>query len=69
MLISDALFRSLDILERKKYVQLVEQVKEHGAQVRIFSSSHSSGEQLTQLSGVAAILRFPIPEEDFDEDE
>uniref|UniRef100_A0A8C2WPB2 Pelota mRNA surveillance and ribosome rescue factor n=1 Tax=Cyclopterus lumpus TaxID=8103 RepID=A0A8C2WPB2_CYCLU len=27
---------------------------------RIFSSLHVSGEQLTQLSGVAAILRFPI---------
>uniref|UniRef100_A0A8C6VY73 Pelota mRNA surveillance and ribosome rescue factor n=1 Tax=Nothobranchius furzeri TaxID=105023 RepID=A0A8C6VY73_NOTFU len=36
---------------------------------RIFSSLHVSGEQLTQLSGVAAILRFPIadlsePEDD-----
>uniref|UniRef100_A0A674NGT6 Pelota mRNA surveillance and ribosome rescue factor n=1 Tax=Takifugu rubripes TaxID=31033 RepID=A0A674NGT6_TAKRU len=29
---------------------------------RIFSSLHVSGEQLTQLSGVAAILRFPIPD-------
>jgi hypothetical protein len=35
---------------------------------RIFSSSHVSGEQLLQVSGVAAILRFPLPElEDMEE--
>lgn len=27
-----------------------------------FSSLHPSGEQLGQLSGIAAILRFPVPE-------
>jgi hypothetical protein len=31
---------------------------------RIFSSSHVSGEQLGQMTGVAAILRFPLPELD-----
>ena len=29
--------------------------------VHIFSSFHASGEQLAQLSGVAALLRFPMP--------
>ncbi len=29
---------------------------------RIFSSLHVSGEQLALLSGVAAILRYPLPE-------
>ena len=32
-----------------------------GAGVHIFSSLHVSGEQLSRLSGVAAILRFPLP--------
>lgn len=33
-----------------------------GANVLIFSSMHVSGEQLSALSGVAAILRFPLHE-------
>lgn len=68
LLITDALFRSNDIQVRKKYVQLVEAVKQSGGQVRIFSSMHVSGEQLGQISGVAAMLRFPLPDiEDSDE--
>uniref|UniRef100_A0A4W6CQQ7 Protein pelota homolog n=1 Tax=Lates calcarifer TaxID=8187 RepID=A0A4W6CQQ7_LATCA len=43
-----------------RYVRLVDSVRDNGGNVRIFSSLHVSGEQLTQLSGVAAILRFPI---------
>lgn len=38
----------------------------------IFSSMHVSGEQLTQITGVAAILRFPLPDienEEMDDDE
>jgi protein pelota len=31
-------------------------------QAFIFSSMHVSGEQLKQLSGIAALLRFPLPE-------
>lgn len=47
---------------RKKYVNLVNSVKGSGGTVHIFSSMHASGEQLAQLTGVAAILRFPLPE-------
>uniref|UniRef100_A0A8C2D5M7 Pelota mRNA surveillance and ribosome rescue factor n=2 Tax=Cyprinus carpio TaxID=7962 RepID=A0A8C2D5M7_CYPCA len=57
-----------------RYVRLVDNVKENGGNVRIFSSLHVSGDQLNQLSGVAAILRFPIAdvseaEEDSSSDE
>lgn len=70
LLISDQLFRSSDIATRKLYVQLVESVKENQGEVYIFSSMHVSGEQLSQITGIAAILRFPIPDlEDEDEDE
>ncbi|XP_070572344.1 protein pelota-like [Ptychodera flava] len=62
LLVSDELFRSKDILKRKRYVSLVENVRDGGGDVKIFSSLHVSGEQLNQLSGVAAILRFPLPE-------
>lgn len=67
LLITDELFRSRDVKERRKYVDLVESVRENGGDVRIFSSLHVSGEQLGQLTGVAASLRFPMP--DLDEEE
>ncbi|CAH2086260.1 unnamed protein product [Euphydryas editha] len=62
LMISDKLFRCQDIQMRKEYVSLVDSVRENGGDVRIFSSMHVSGEQLDQLTGIAAILRFPMPE-------
>ncbi len=42
----------------------------HADPNRILSSSHASGEQLGQVSGIAAVLRFPLPElEEVDEEE
>lgn len=61
LLLTDALFRSADVKTRRLYIQLVEQVKSTGAKVFIFSSQHVSGEQLQQLTGVAAILTYPAP--------
>ncbi|RZF42583.1 hypothetical protein LSTR_LSTR001378 [Laodelphax striatellus] len=73
LLISDVLFRCNDVNERKLYVALVDSVRESGGDVKIFSSMHVSGEQLGQLTGVAAILRFPLPdledEDDLSDDE
>ncbi|XP_069684035.1 protein pelota [Periplaneta americana] len=67
LLISDNLFRIQDVKLRKQYVALVDSVRESGGEVKIFSSMHVSGEQLDQLTGVAAILRFPMPELDEEE--
>ncbi|KAG1145750.1 hypothetical protein G6F37_005092 [Rhizopus arrhizus] len=67
LLVTDELFRSADIETRKKYVSLVEQVRAQNGNVYVFSSMHASGEQLNQLTGVAAILNFPVP--DIDEEE
>lgn len=64
LMVTDELFRSQDIATRRKYVNLVESVRDNGGQVRLFSSLHVSGEKLGQISGVAAILRFPMPEID-----
>jgi len=71
LLLSDSLFRAADVPTRKKYAQLVEAVKDNNGEIKIFSSSHVSGDQLAQLSGVAAILRFGLPdiEEEADDDE
>lgn len=67
LMVTDDLFRSSDLLQRKQYVKLVEDVKGYGGTVHIFSSLHVSGEKLALLTGVAALLRFPMPElEDID---
>ena len=72
LLLADSLFRAQHVARRRQYVALVEGAREAGAGVHIFSSLHVSGEQLANLSGVAAILRFPLPidvEEDDDDEE
>ncbi|XP_021282274.1 protein PELOTA 1 [Herrania umbratica] len=62
LLITDDLFRNSDIATRQKYVNLVNSVKDSGGTAHIFSSLHVSGEELAQLTGIAAILRFPLPD-------
>ena len=37
---------------------LVDSVREFGGDVKIFSSLHVSGEQLDQLTGLCAVLRY-----------
>ncbi|KAK9919270.1 hypothetical protein M0R45_027879 [Rubus argutus] len=64
LLITDDLFRNADVVTRQKYVNLVNSVKDSGGNVHIFSSMHVSGEQLAQITGIAAILRFPLPDLD-----
>lgn len=64
LLVTDELFRASDVPTRKKYVKLVESVRENGGNVHVFSSMHVSGQQLQQVSGVAAILRYPLPDLD-----
>lgn len=60
LLISDDLFRSSDPKQRKKYVDMAEIVRTTGGEVIIFSSMHETGQQLNQLTGIAAILTFPL---------
>ena len=62
LMVTDSLFRSADIPTRRRYVALVETAQENGADLRIFSSLHSSGERLEMLSGIAALLRYPLPD-------
>ncbi|CEM33183.1 unnamed protein product [Vitrella brassicaformis CCMP3155] len=65
LLILDSLFRASNVSTRRRYNHIVEAVKQAGgSEAHIFSSMHVSGEQLSQLSGIAAILRFPLPELD-----
>lgn len=68
LLISDALFRAQDVGVRRRWVSLVDRIRdEEGGEVRVLSSEHESGKRLDGLGGIAAILTFPL--EDLDEEE
>lgn len=64
LLLTDCLLHAFDVEKRKEYVELVENVKNTGATVAILSTQHMSGQVLDKMSGVAAILRFPLAELD-----
>ncbi|KAH7092612.1 eRF1 domain 1-domain-containing protein [Paraphoma chrysanthemicola] len=67
LMINNALFRAQNVAERRRWVKLVDRVREvEGGEVRVFSSLHESGKRLEGLGGVAAILTYPI--EDLDEE-
>ncbi|CAR30871.1 hypothetical protein ZYGR_0P01730 [Zygosaccharomyces rouxii] len=71
LLITDTLMRSDDIDQRKKSLDLAQQVERLGGKVAVFSALHNSGEELNRLTGIACILNYPIPDldEDLEEDE
>ncbi|KAI8800392.1 hypothetical protein BJ742DRAFT_780441 [Cladochytrium replicatum] len=65
--VTDGLFRLIGGSGSRERKFLVERVKDTGGKVLMFSTMHISGEQLSQLSGVAAILHFPMQELDEEE--
>ncbi|PWN53273.1 hypothetical protein IE53DRAFT_384250 [Violaceomyces palustris] len=69
LLISDGLFRAAEPARRRKFVELVEEVRKQGGEVAIFSSMHESGKQLNGLTGIAAILTYPLDIEVVEEEE
>ncbi|KAL7421789.1 Translation factor pelota [Cryptotrichosporon argae] len=60
LLISDDLFRSADPATRNHWVQMVDDVRARGGEAIMFSSMHESGRQLNDLTGVAAVLTYPL---------
>ncbi|CAN6597749.1 protein Dom34p [Trichomonascus vanleenenianus] len=69
LLIADKLFRSDDVNTRRRYIDMVENVKNLGGEALILSSMHETGEQLNQITGIACILKYPMPELDDIEDD
>ncbi|KAH7377305.1 eRF1 domain 1-domain-containing protein [Pyrenochaeta sp. MPI-SDFR-AT-0127] len=68
LLINNALFRAQNVAERRRWVKLVDRVREvEGGEVRVLSSLHESGKRLEGLGSVAAILTYPL--EDLDEED
>jgi protein pelota len=70
LIISNRLFRAQDVAERKRWVSLVDRVRDvEGGEVRVLSSEHESGRRLDGLGGIAALLTFPIDDEDVGDSE
>lgn len=69
LLISNSLFRSNSVSERREYVRMFDDVKKSGGETLILSSIHESGVRLDGLGGIAAILTFPLQDLDESDDE
>lgn len=70
LIMSNSLFRSQNVAERKRWVALVDRVRDvEGGEVRILSSDHESGKRLEGLGGIAALLTFPVMDEELESDE
>lgn len=65
LLLSDSLFKSLKVEERKLFAELVDEVRDNGGCVQIFIQGTLPEQALSKYTGVAAILNFPI---EFEED-
>lgn len=62
LMITDSLFRSSSTSKRREYIRLTETVEQSGGEVLVFSEKHTSGEQLSKLTGIACVLRYPLSE-------
>jgi protein pelota len=70
LFISDSTLRKHKVSDREKIIEIIKSVKQNGGTVSTLSSIHVAGERLNQLSGIAALLRFPIYDlQENDEDE
>ena len=64
LLVSDDVFRSPLISHRRFFNALCEKARQMGIEVFVLTTQHASGEQLALMGGIAAILKFAVPELD-----
>ena len=62
LLISDNLISVEDLEKREMIDKLVDENSKMRGKTVIMSVHHESGEQLSNLGGIAALLRFPLPD-------
>ncbi len=62
LLILDKMFRESSVNQRREMEHLMRQVEERAGSIEIISADHQAGKQLAGLGGVAALLRFSLPE-------
>ena len=71
LMVTDEYIRALPFEDRLKFLKYKEILENMSVPVIVFSVKHQSGEQLEQLSGIAAILKYPIVlnNDNFDDDD
>lgn len=57
--------RAQDVQKRKRYIKIVDGVKENGGEVRIFSSLHVSGERKSKRLSLLSVYFFDLRFETF----
>ncbi|AJT08839.1 ALS_1a_G0047800.mRNA.1.CDS.1 [Saccharomyces cerevisiae] len=67
LLLTDKILHSDNIAQREEYLKLMDSVESNGGKALVLSTLHSLGEELDQLTGIACILKYPLP--DLDEDD
>ncbi|NVM53093.1 MAG: mRNA surveillance protein pelota [Candidatus Helarchaeota archaeon] len=60
LLLTDVFLREQSIEMRKEIDEVIRNVEKNKGKIHIISTLHPAGEQLNSLSGIAALLRFPI---------
>jgi protein pelota len=62
LLVLDKLFREAQPDYRRKLENVMRQVEKQAGSLEIFSADHEAGKQLEGLGGLAALLRFKVPD-------
>lgn len=62
--VTDNYIRMLPLDKRLQFLELKDQLEQSGVEVVVFSVRHQSGEQLQELGGIAAILKYPVHQEE-----
>jgi protein pelota len=60
LILADTALREVSNEERLALEEIIKKVEEKGGNITIVSTEHEAGEKLLALGGIAALLRFPI---------
>ena len=60
LVLADALLRESQEEQRLHLEELMREVEQRRGSVTVVSTEHEAGAKLTALSGIAALLRFPV---------
>jgi len=62
LVLADTLLREASNMERLSLEELMRRVEQKGGKVLVVSTEHEAGAKLSALGGIAALLRFTLPE-------
>ena len=61
LVVADTTIRESDEEQRLHLEKLMREVEQRRGSITVVSTEHEAGEKLLALSGIAALLRFPVP--------